>query len=160
MLRYRSAVALHRLNEHRGEAVECVERTDPKDERRQGETEPIFGLCDRVEIQEAKGEIRQALPTCHHRQGIDAMDPDLHAQRPRGHHHIRQRQVVRIPFSLRSIPALAFGAWLTPPTLGSIAAEFDGDSLNWLNHCHFGGVPGHEISNGPLTIAVHGRQAR
>jgi hypothetical protein len=67
---------------------------------------------------------------------------------------------VRIPFSLRSIPALAFGAWLTPPTLGSIAAQLDSDSLNGLNHCHFGGVPGHEIGNGPLVIAVHGRGSR
>lgn len=63
---------------------------------------------------------------------------------------------MRIPFPIRSLPSLAFRAWLTPPPLGSTAAQLDRESLSGLNQCHFGGVPGHEIGTGPLVVAVHG----
>lgn len=84
------------------------------------------------------------------------MDPSLLGRRQRTHHRTRREPVVRIPFSIRSIPSLAFRAWLTPPPLGSAAAHLDRESLNGLNRCHFGGVPGYEIGTGPLVIAVHG----
>lgn len=63
---------------------------------------------------------------------------------------------MRVPFPIRSIPSLAFRAWLTPPPLGSAAAQLDRESLSELSRCHFGGVSGHEIGTGPLVIAVHG----
>lgn len=63
---------------------------------------------------------------------------------------------MRIPFPIRSIPSLAFRAWLTPPPLDSTAAQLDRESLNGLNRHHFGGVPGYEIGTGPFVVAVHG----
>lgn len=63
---------------------------------------------------------------------------------------------MRVPFPLRAVPALTFRAWLTPPPLGSSTARRDTDSTADLAPCYFGGVPGYEIGDGPVAIAVHG----
>jgi len=97
----------------------------------------------------------EALPTCYDHEGLETMDPSLLGRRRRPHPRTWY-SVVRIPFPIRSIPSLAFRAWLTPPPLGSAAAQLDQESLTGLSQSQFGGVPGYEIGAGPLVIAVHG----
>lgn len=63
---------------------------------------------------------------------------------------------MKIPFPVRVIPALTFEAWLTPPPIRPATVRSDLESLNTLQRCYFGGVPGYEIGSGPLAIAAHG----
>jgi pimeloyl-ACP methyl ester carboxylesterase len=63
---------------------------------------------------------------------------------------------VKVPLPVRTVPALSFEAWLTPPPLGRSTAQRDRVALSEFSHCHFGGVPGFEIGSGPLALAIHG----
>lgn len=63
---------------------------------------------------------------------------------------------MRVPLPVRVVPALTFEAWLTPPPLGRSTAGRDRKMLSTLSRCHFGGVPGFEVGDGPLAFAIHG----
>lgn len=63
---------------------------------------------------------------------------------------------MKVPLSVRLIPALSFEAWLTPPPLGGSTAQRDASALSEFTHCHFGGVAGFEVGSGPLALAIHG----
>lgn len=63
---------------------------------------------------------------------------------------------MKVPFPVRVFPSLTFQAWLTPPPLAPATARRDLESLQDLDRCFFGGVPGYEIGDGPVAIAAHG----
>lgn len=63
---------------------------------------------------------------------------------------------MKVPLPVRTVPALTFEAWLTPPPLGRSTAQRDLAALSGFSHCHFGGVPGFEVGSGPLALAIHG----
>lgn len=63
---------------------------------------------------------------------------------------------MKVPFPVRSVPALTFRAWLTPPPLPTEVAARDQIGLADLDSSDVGGVPVHHTGEGPLVILAHG----
>ena len=63
---------------------------------------------------------------------------------------------MKVPVAVRAHPGLAFRAWLTPPPLPARVRVRDIETMADFEPCYFGGIPGHEIGEGPLVVAVHG----
>lgn len=63
---------------------------------------------------------------------------------------------MKAPLPVRTLPSLAFQAWLTPPPLPETARRRDIEVLGGFDHTYFGGVHGYEIGEGPLVVAMHG----
>ena len=63
---------------------------------------------------------------------------------------------MKAPLAVRAHSGSAFRAWLTPPPLPARVQVRDIERLADFEPCYFGGIPGHEIGEGPLIVAVHG----
>lgn len=63
---------------------------------------------------------------------------------------------MKIPVSVRAIPALTFRAWLTPPPLGAKTGLRDQAATADLPSFLSGDVTGFEVGSGPLVLALHG----
>jgi pimeloyl-ACP methyl ester carboxylesterase len=63
---------------------------------------------------------------------------------------------VKVPLAVRGSSRFAFRAWLTPPPLPTRLKVRDTETMSDFVPCYFGGIPGHEIGQGPLVVAVHG----
>jgi pimeloyl-ACP methyl ester carboxylesterase len=63
---------------------------------------------------------------------------------------------LRVPLSVRSVPAVAFRAWLTPPPIGERTVARDRKLTADLDSFRVGDVAGFETGSGPLVLALHG----
>lgn len=63
---------------------------------------------------------------------------------------------MRIPLSVRAVPALTFKAWLSPPPAGQRTLARDGVTTADLETFQIGEVTGFEAGTGPVVLALHG----
>jgi pimeloyl-ACP methyl ester carboxylesterase len=63
---------------------------------------------------------------------------------------------VKVPITVRAIPALAFRAWLTPPPIGEKTALRDREATADLASFGTANVTGFEVGSGPVALALHG----
>lgn len=63
---------------------------------------------------------------------------------------------MKVPLSIRVIPAFTWRAWITPPPVGSKTLLRDQEATADLTSFLAGEVTGFEVGSGPLVLALHG----
>ncbi|HEX6220379.1 MAG TPA: alpha/beta fold hydrolase [Acidimicrobiia bacterium] len=63
---------------------------------------------------------------------------------------------MKVPLPVRTVPALTFRAWLTPPPIGSRTLARDEAATARLEPFRVGDIAGFELGSGPLVLALHG----